>query len=382
MRQLTVIACLSFVFLGCAALLPRPEPPREVTYARPDDERDITREEAEGVFDPGALGRYEVGVIRSGEFDAERPLELTSYARAMILASMLEAFELSRSMTEEQRRDLYDALFRDVPTGTDGTFRAVVIGHYFRSGEPLYILLGISQTPYAAGVPDGTAYTLFYQSSALAGSDGVATYAEGRFVDMAVNISWIYAVDATGSVRNAEASVVPITVARPTQMSRIAADVSRPFDDRRTGAGEATRDGERAGEALYDEASGRLPGRFDPGRYESLPVRIASRERVRLAYRILDRASAVDISRVPRLVEPVLADASEEPWLRVEAGFAAFLFELHRGNLGAAEQRLEMLTRLVEKLGHTGDRLYDRVTALAPALLEAIEYEVEYEPDY
>ncbi len=374
MRQLTIIVCLFPLLVGCAALRPRPEPPREVTYERPDDDREVTREEAEGVFDPSGLGRYDVGVIRSGGFDTDTPLELTAYARATIFASMLEAFELAGAMTSEQRRDLYDALFEEMPTGPDGTFRAVVIGEFFRSGEPLYILIGIAESPRDGANTDEAVHTLLYQSSALAGMNGVATHAEGRFVDMAVNISWIYPVDATGSVRNVEATVVPVTTARSTAMSRAAVD--GPYAREAGGSNPEQRIPEE------DEAGEMLLERFDVRRHDFRPLPQVSRERVRLAYRILDRLSpAFNISIVPRLVLPVFSDESEEPWLRVEAGFASFLYELYRNNLEAAEGRLAALSELAEHREQIGERLYNRVTTVAPILLEAIEYEVEHESE-
>ncbi len=382
MRQLAIIGCLVLLFLGCAALRPRPEPPREVTYERPDDDREVTREDAESVFDPSGLGRYDVGVIRSGGFDTDTPLELTAYARATIFASMLEAFELAGAMTSEQRRDLYGALFKDMPIGPDGTYRAVVIGKYFRSGEPLYILLGIAGSPLDGATTDEAVHTLLYQSSALAGVNGVATHAEGRFVDMAVNISWIYPVDSTGSVRSIEATVVPVTAARSTEVTRAAVDGPHAKDDRGSNPEQRIEEEDEAGEILFEDASRRLLGRFDARGHDFRPLPQASRERVRLAYRILDRLSpAFDISIVPRLVLPVFSDESEESWLRVEAGFVAFLYELFRDNLGAAEGRLAALSELAEDREQIGERLYDRVTTVAPVLLEAMEYEVEHESE-
>ncbi len=383
MKQLVIIVCLFVFFTGCAALRPRPEPSRDVTYERPDDEREVTREEAEEVFDPSRLGRYDVGVIRAGGFETDAPLELTPYARATIFASMLETFDLVEVMTADQRRDFYGALFKNVPTGPDGAFRAVVIGHYFQSGEPLYILLAIGGSTVGGDVAGEAVHTLLYQSSALAGADGTAARVQGRFVDMTVNISWIYPVDSTGSVRSVEGSVVPITTARSTRVTRTEAGRPDGTGDGATNPERGDRESDEEEVVVYEEeASESLLDSFDVRRLDARPFPSAARERIRLAYRILDRNSAIDVSYVPRLVDSVFSDRSEEPWLRVEAGFAAFLYELFRGDLEAAEGRLAALSELTEYREQIGDRLHDRVTVIGPVLLEAIEYEVEHESEF
>ncbi|MFP4644159.1 MAG: hypothetical protein ACLFM0_07375, partial [Spirochaetales bacterium] len=115
MKTLLMFIALVLLLAGCAtgpatgpATEPDPEeierdiivPPRD-----PDDSEQDSDSEDDEVTDPRELPSYEVVRYSSGDFSDEESVELTSYSRARVFASILEALELAEEMSDEQRRD-------------------------------------------------------------------------------------------------------------------------------------------------------------------------------------------------------------------------------------------------------------------------------------
>lgn len=395
---------------GCAGLRDSAptEPQRDILIEpTQDDEEPLSREEAEDLFDPEALGEYDVATIQAAEFTDGEEMHITRFSRARLFARFLESLDLVELMSRRQREKLYTSLFNGIPARLTGTYRAVAIGQFFSSGEPLYVLLGVAEPSDRA--PSGTERTLMMQTSALSDNNRVATFEFGRLVDMTVNVSLIYYLDSDGNARDAVAfSAPPRPAVEQDESGSSDPQGAQQDGESSDGEGESSNneETESAGESSdgegdsSDEQSdeheinesdgpeGLDPPEeieFDAGlddqrRSRELPN--APVERIRLARRIVEAGPLERRREVPRLVDPLIDDATVPDHLRAEAMYTRFLYSLSVRDLDTAERTAERLNELVEE-SHESDSprvdevLAYRVQQVIPIMLETYEYDQE-----
>lgn len=407
MKTLLMFIALVLLLAGCAtgpatgpATEPDPEeierdiivPPRD-----PDDSEQDSDSEDDEVTDPRELPSYEVVRYSSGDFSDEESVELTSYSRARVFASILEALELAEEMSDEQRRDLHDAIFRSVPGSGSGTFRAVAVSDYFSSGEPLYLLLGVDNPTDAA--PDDTVQTLLIQSSVLRDGERIATRSYGRLVDMTVNISWVYQLGDDGHVREIAAAYTP-------RLAERTLDDEMPHEAAREASGEDEGEGEgdeiTLGDLLDTGAAIESP-RVVPREFEEDPPPVidvgerftaetraalergaepseipqAPAERVRLANRLVESAARTDSLNVPMLVDSLIDDESIGDTVRLEAAFVRLLEAMMHEGESAVARHARRLESVREEASSIPSKLAYRTDTIVPIMLEAYRYETD-----
>lgn len=385
---------LVFLLSACASIIERePEPvDRDVVVERVEEE-EITREQAEEIFDPASLQPYEIAALRSSDFSDVSTVEIDRYSKATVFVTILDSLDLLDAFDSDQRRKFYDTLFTSVPASSSGTYKAVAVGEYFSSGEPLYLLLGVADRVRSNGHSDRV---LLIQTSVLGNNEGIATRAYGRFVDMTVNLSWLYSVDPDGRLSDADAMTTPLIGERSLEqglpheiIAEEEARVQQELEELLEAEGiedisELDVDPEDVlPEAepvelppiidLNDPMSAQAEAALAAGaEISSLPESPA--QRIRLANRLLDILPAERMSTVTDLVDPVISDVSLEETLRLEAGFTRVLYDLWSGERQSAGQRALEL----EQYLHTGElvaeQTVNRIQTLLPLILEAYDY--------
>ncbi len=407
--------------------------PRDPGADDPETDRDAPDE---AITDPRDLPSFEVVTYSSGDFNSDDVLRFNDFSRATVFASIIEALELADEMSAEQRRDLHDAIFRGVPRQGQGTFRAVAVSDYFTSGEPLYLLLGVN--PPAGTVPDDTARTVFIQSSVLRDGDRIATRSYGRFVDMTVNISWVYHLGEDGIVRETSPAYTPRLAGRtlgeamPHESQQERADdaqtdrtgqtdvpeqtderdrTDRPDDTDLTDRTEQADDTDRtdgiheadqptllelldaaamidAPDVVPEEFVEEPPPVIDVSRpfttetlaalergAEPVDIPEAAAERVRLANRLVESAVSTESLNVPMLVDSLIRDSSAEPVVRVEAAFVRLLHAMLYEEESVVDEHAETLLSVREEVSSLPSRLAYRVDTIVPILLETYRYD-------
>ncbi len=397
MKTLLLFLALILVAAGCATEPDPTELDRDFTVQPRDpdvDERDRDPGDMDdAVTDPRELPSLEVVTYSSGDFNSEDTIRLNDFSRATVFASILEALELAQAMSEEQRRDLHDAIFRGVPEQGSGTFRAVAVSDYFTSGEPLYLLLGVDDP--APDAPEETVRTVFVQSSVLRDGDRIATRSYGRLVDMTVNVSWIYHLDENGIVRETAIAYTPRLAGRRLDDAMPHELVEEQPDEDETqritlqdllDTG-ATIESPRV---VPDEFIVEPPPVIDvsePFTVETQaaldrgaePVAIpeAPAERVRLANRLVESAVSTDSLNVPMLVDSLIRDDSVDETVRVEAAFVRVLYAMLYENENVVDDHAETLLSVREETSSLPPRLAYRIDTIVPVLLETYRYDTE-----
>ena len=399
MKTLFTFLALALFVAGCAT---GPESDQDsseierniIVQPRADDRSEEGPDSEENqITDPRELPSYEVLTYSSSDFTGEETVVFTAFSRATVFASILEALDLADQMSDQQRRDLHDAIFRNVPGTGRGTFRAVAISDYFSSGEPLYLLLGVNNSTH--DVSAETMRTVLIQSSVLRDGDSIATRSYGRLVDMTVNVSWVYQLGADGHVREITPSYTPRLAERRLGDAMPHEMVSETSED--VEGGEVTLR-ELLDTAMAIEAPRVVPDEFveqpppviDVGQRftertraalergaEPVEIPQAPAERVRLANRLVESVIRTESLNVSMLVDGLIDNGSVSDTVRVEAAFVrlleAMLYE-GESEVNRYERRLESVR---EQASSIPSRLSYRVDAIVPVLLETYRYDTD-----